>query len=607
MTQTARTASSVDDMVPLAVLEATRGLLQVAAAADARQLAADLVVGLGGELVDSTRQGAHVIPADLSFGEGEPLLAAAPPGSTARALLERHLMPYLLDAQLVLHQSVRSERLAESASTDSLTGIPNRRMIDRALGRLTGGDTVIIVDLDHFKSVNDDFGHAAGDDVLRAFGLVLRETARGRDVVGRFGGEEFVAVLTAPGLGPDAFLHRLQTGWVDRRPRPVTFSAGIARSAGDPDETIRLADEALYRAKSDGRDRWVWATTPNPGPEPRPTDYLQPYLADAVLGKRRPAVRLTIDLLDNRMSPEAIVENLLVTAQREVGDRWQRNELTAADEHLASGVAAAALDALMEETDHPTSLGLTVVTCAEGDWHSLAAQMFGESLRSQGLGVKVLGASTPTHAVAEYLHRSRSDSLAISCSMATFFPGAVALANAAHDHGIPVIMGGRALGTDSQRAMRLGADAWAPSARAAAAVLSAWRARPPTVDHTAVELDPIGFRLLAEAERLGDAALPGLATRYPAMGHLDQSQVTSARQDLVLTVQFLGAAVLIDAPDVFTEYLTWLRDLMEHRGVPPQALLAGLDALHPLVLDVDRGAATTLSTGRALVGGHLIQ
>jgi diguanylate cyclase (GGDEF)-like protein len=118
-------------------------------------------------------------------------------------LVRRHLAPFLLDARQVLHLSERNERLAESASTDLLTGLPNRRMLDRALGRLSASDTVILIDLDLFKQVNDSFGHAAGDQVLRVFGRVLRGAVRGRDVVGRFGGEEFLIVLAPPG-GADA-------------------------------------------------------------------------------------------------------------------------------------------------------------------------------------------------------------------------------------------------------------------------------------------------------------------------------------------------------------------------------------------------------------------
>jgi diguanylate cyclase (GGDEF)-like protein len=594
--------TGADASVPGAVLEATRALLRASTAADAKQIGEELVRGLGGDLATSGTETAMVIPADISFGVGEPLLPAAPPGSAARSLIERHLPPYLLDANHVLELNLRGERLAESASTDALTGLPNRRMIDRALGRLAGGDAVVIVDLDHFKQVNDEFGHTTGDVVLRAFGRVLRGAARGRDVVGRFGGEEFVAVLEAPGAGPDAFLERLRAEWVAVRPLPVSFSAGVARSVGDPDETIAAADAALYDAKDAGRDQWRWATAGVTSTAHAPTDYVAPYLSEAVVGRRRPAIRLAIDLLDSRVAPAAIVEDLLAAAQREVGERWQRNELTAADEHLATGVTGAALDALAGESTRPSSSGLTVITCAEGDWHSLAAQMFGASLRSYGVGVRVLGASTPAEVVEEFLGRSGGDSLAVSCSLAMFFPGAVRLADAAHRQRIPVMMGGRAFGTEPlrarSRASQLGADAWAASAREAADVLAGWRADPPPVDTAPRPVDLVASRLTEEADPLAVAALPGLANAFSATAAYDQAMLDSTSEELGHVVRFLGAAMMVDDLTVLTDFLSWLQDLLAHRGVPSLALVAGLQALHPLVEEVGAEAAALLELGR---------
>src|SRR6202012_1702454 len=225
MSQDAQAPSDPRYQVPGALLEATRSLLRVRTLGEARSVAEHLVRELGGRLVPADSDDPGVLPVDVSLGDGEPLLAAAPPGSVVRALLERHLASFLLDARQVLQLSERNERLAKSASTDLLTGLPNRRMLDRALGRLSAGDTVILLDLDHFKQVNDSFGHAAGDEVLRAFGRVLRGAVRSRDVVGGFGGEEFVIIL-APPAGAETVLRRLRAAWVSERPFPVTFSAG---------------------------------------------------------------------------------------------------------------------------------------------------------------------------------------------------------------------------------------------------------------------------------------------------------------------------------------------------------------------------------------------
>jgi diguanylate cyclase (GGDEF)-like protein len=597
MSQDTETPSAPHHQVPGAVHEATRSLFRLRTGGDARRVAEHLVRELGGRLVPAGSDDPSVIPVDVSFGDGEPLLAAAPPGSAARALLERHLPPFVQDAHEVLQLSGRNQRLAESASTDLLTGLPNRRMLDRALGRLAADDLVIMLDLDHFKQVNDTFGHAVGDEVLRVFGRVLRATVRGSDVVGRFGGEEFLIVLAPPG-DADVFLRRLRTEWLAERPLPVTFSAGIVMSAGNPDETVNLADRALYQAKEAGRDQWIWATAQRPASY-RPTrEYIQAYLADAVVGNRRPAVRLALDLLDRRVSRERIVVDLLAEAQREVGERWYCNELTPADEHLASGVTAAALDTLMDETSPPPGDNLTVVTCAEGDFHSLAAQMFGELLREHGIGVTVLGASTPADSVAEYLVRSGAGSLAISCSVPIFFPGAVSLIDAAHRLGIPVIVGGPAFGHGPRRAQRLGADAWALTAAEGAAILLGWKSEPPSVSREPMLVDPVAFLLSVRADALGGAAFDYLAISFPTMAGYDERRLARTREDLVFIVRFLAAALLAADQAIFTDFLQWLQNLLVQRGVPPQALIAGLGALRPVVEDVDTGAARLLDLGR---------
>ena len=583
--------------VPGAVLEATRSLLRLRTVGEARRVAEHLVRELGGRLVPAGGDDPGVLPVDISFGDGEPRLAAAPPGSTARALLERHLPPFLLDARQVLQLSERNELLAESASTDLLTGLPNRRMLDRALGRLSADDTVIMLDLDHFKQVNDNFGHAAGDEVLRVFGRVLRGTVRGRNVVGRFGGEEFLIVLASQG-GADAVLRRLRAEWLTERPFPVTFSAGIVASAGDPDETLSLADHALYQAKAAGRDQWIWAAARRPASYQPPRDYVQTYLDDAMVGNRRAAVRLTLDLLDRRVPREQIIVELLAAAQRDVGERWYRNEITPADEHLASGVTAAALDMLMGETSDPARDIHTVVTCAEGDFHSLAAQMFGESLREHRIGVTVLGASTPADVVAKFLARSGAGSLAISCSIPIFFPGTVRLIDGAHRQGIPVIVGGRAFGNSPSRAKRLGADAWALTATDAAAILLAWKTERPSLSRDPTPVDPVASRLSAEASVLGSAAFDGFADRFPPVADYDERQIARTREDFVFIVRFLAATLLAADHAIFGEFIDWLQNLLVRRGVPPQALIAALEALRPAVEAVDTGAALLLDLGR---------
>ena len=244
--------------IPAAVFEATRALLYVTWAQDAQNVASTLVRALGGDVAPADDLASDSLPIDVSFGVGSPLLPRAPRGSVAASLLERFLPSFVIDARRAIEVHAEVNRFSVEATTDGLTQLANRRMVARALGRLRDGDTVIMVDLDYFKRVNDTYGHAAGDETLRTLGRVLHECIRGRDFVGRYGGEEFVIVLS-DSKEPDAFLTRLRDAWIAARPYDVSFSAGIAVVAGDSAAAIAAADGAMYAAKKDGRDRWNWA------------------------------------------------------------------------------------------------------------------------------------------------------------------------------------------------------------------------------------------------------------------------------------------------------------------------------------------------------------
>jgi diguanylate cyclase (GGDEF)-like protein len=158
--------------------------------------------------------------------------------------------------------SVRTRDLTQQAETDPLTGLANRRALELALDGLHPGDVVAVVDLDHFKRVNDVGGHQHGDAVLVDFARTLRTAAQPGDVVARYGGEEFVLVLRGgvDGAAPESVLTRVRALWPRLHPA-ITWSAGVStHRVGRPaDDTLADADAALYRAKRAGRNRVVTA------------------------------------------------------------------------------------------------------------------------------------------------------------------------------------------------------------------------------------------------------------------------------------------------------------------------------------------------------------
>jgi diguanylate cyclase (GGDEF)-like protein len=162
------------------------------------------------------------------------------------------------------------------ATTDPLTGLLNRRSLEAELSSLRERNAeyaVAFLDLDHFKELNDTFGHETGDRALRSFARILSSTARDSDLVCRWGGEEFVVLFpdtTAAQAEPitQRIAGNLADSVLTGDVPPFTISVGIADSetAADPVEVIRTADEAMFRAKQTGRDRIVRA---RPDPQDR--------------------------------------------------------------------------------------------------------------------------------------------------------------------------------------------------------------------------------------------------------------------------------------------------------------------------------------------------
>jgi len=176
-------------------------------------------------------------------------------------------------AQANLELQRNQARISELMLTDPLTGAGNRRHLDERflleVDRAQRYDkqlSVVIADLDHFKAINDSFGHNVGDEVLKAVAAVIRSNMRTTDFMARFGGEEFVLLLPETGrVGAELLAERIRRA-LELQPvaglkQPVTASFGVATAqpSESAKDVLKRADDALYRAKNAGRNCLVVA------------------------------------------------------------------------------------------------------------------------------------------------------------------------------------------------------------------------------------------------------------------------------------------------------------------------------------------------------------
>jgi diguanylate cyclase (GGDEF)-like protein len=197
-------------------------------------------------------------------------------GSAATTIITMVLLVVVSFSMAALSSEQQTRALRAVATQDGLTGLLNRaaflELASDELHRLQqnrASGSLILADLDHFKAVNDTYGHAAGDVALQSFASACNATVRSTDLVGRYGGEEFILLL--PGANADSaeaitteINRQLETIHGPGGARMPTASYGIAPIGDDPsglDELIATADAALYRAKSLGRNRTVRGST----------------------------------------------------------------------------------------------------------------------------------------------------------------------------------------------------------------------------------------------------------------------------------------------------------------------------------------------------------
>jgi diguanylate cyclase (GGDEF)-like protein len=218
-----------------------------------------------------TASGARSLCTPLRIGDST--LGAVVVGATRASLIDGRAIRQASGQAAPVLANLRNLATAEEhAATDVLTGLPNRRAVEETLRRMAAQAdrtarplAAVVLDVDHFKHINDQWGHEQGDAVLATLARVLRTSVRVSDFVGRSGGEEFVLLLPATDrAGAEVVAQNVRRAIADEPftvlDRPVTASLGIALFPDDCDDSARLlarADRAMYEAKAQGRNRVV--------------------------------------------------------------------------------------------------------------------------------------------------------------------------------------------------------------------------------------------------------------------------------------------------------------------------------------------------------------
>ncbi|MFJ9809160.1 B12-binding domain-containing protein [Streptomyces sp. NPDC101158] len=332
------------------------------------------------------------------------------------------------------------------------------------------------------------------------------------------------------------------------------------------------------------------------------------------------AAAAVFDACDAGTPLEDVLLDVIGPVQARVGREWAAGRLSVAQEHAVTAIQDRVIAALAHRTAPRPAAGRAVrrrdgapahrvtIACVDGEWHALPARLLAEVLRGRGFDVDYLGAQVPTPHLIAHLHQTGTDVVALSSSLPVRLPSAHAAITAVQAIGLPVLVGGAAFGPDGRYARLLGADGWAPDARAAATLLAGGLRRPeeplPAPDNDLPHLPHLldqEYTLVARTRvQLTHDVLRGLEDRVPAMSAYTERQRERTAEDIAHIVDFLAASLYTDDAELFTGFLTWTAGILHARGVPTGALLAALDLLADAQRDFPRAQAHLAAGRRAL-------
>lgn len=318
---------------------------------------------------------------------------------------------------------------------------------------------------------------------------------------------------------------------------------------------------------------------------------IEAYLEAAMAGDRQTAVKIALDLLADGEPPESIITHLLATAQSRVGEGWQTGTWSVAQEHRASAIAEAALQAVSDTAMRTPgavpegSAGQAIVACSEGEWHVLPGRMASEILRLRGCEVSYIGPSIPADMLVEMFEFDPPSAVAVTCSMPLSLVGSWATISALRELGMTVICGGRGYGPGGVWAPAVGADLWAPTFEDGADALVAALTRPrpaPRPPMGSPEITAELTTLRRDGPTMVETAMTISLEAWPWLRESGNA-VRATRTDLLATMQAAGSAALVADHTLLRDYVEWFESVLAARDLPVSFVATAFDLLLAVV------------------------
>ncbi len=269
-------------------------------------------------------------------------------------------------------------------------------------------------------------------------------------------------------------------------------------------------------------------------------------VSTAMAGDAGGLYRLASNLMDRGVPFDSLLFDYLMETERSVGQRWAQGDYLVAEEHAVTASIETVISLLAGMFDQPEDAAPVVIATAEGDDHSLPARALAAQLLFAGYRTVFLGADLPGDDLVEFLEADPPAAMVLSAAMSGHLLGARSVINAAHQAGVPVLVGGKAFGPDGVWAEVVGADGWVQNLRDVQGVIDDWVEDPPELSGS-TELSP------ELAELVSNRSL-AVARAEQALG---QNPPSRLRDEVRLVISAVEGALLTGDDQVVVDMLEW--------------------------------------------------